>query len=180
MAALAGDVPRDSIDHVCADCIRSRDTIDVASADVVVCRLCALHVDREDKTKLYENMKLWLKPGGVVAFEDYADGGLSPAEQSSLEQNVAVPYGSLLTVTEWKGLLEKIGFVNVVVEDMTTKWAAFVKERHETAERTKEETDELYGGSERREFFRNVCELFNPKEGKRGIVGVRVYGNVPL
>ena len=59
----------------------------------------------------------WLKPGGRVAFTDYGRGEGNPSEE--FKSYVAKRGYQLLTVSQYKDLLEKSGFENVLVEFAT-------------------------------------------------------------
>ena len=137
-----------------------------------------LHIPMSARAAVLGRCAQWLRSGGVLAFEDYAaaDSGLSSTASASLEQDVYVPAGQLPTVEQWRVDLEAAGFTDVVVEDVSTRWAGFVGERLKTANAHAEALDEMVGPGRRR-FYKAVDALFNPPpDAPSGLVGVRVYG----
>ena len=77
------------------------------AADLVVSRICVLHIPLADRAELFNRVGSWLRPGGVLAMEDYAaaDTGLSATARETLEEAVSVPAGELPTFAEWKATL---------------------------------------------------------------------------
>ena len=95
------------------------------SADAVVSRLCVLHIPVSARAALFSNCSSWMKPGAVLALEDYAaaDGpGLTDSAVEILRDEVSVPDGALPTFAEWEATLVDAGFSDVVIEDMTDVW----------------------------------------------------------
>ena len=110
MAAAAGDVERSHVVHLVGDAVtgavhagdggsevRSSSGEEVlaidGSVDAVMSRLCVLHIPLESRERMFSRACKWLRPGGVLAIEDYArlDSGLLPYASKALQEEVAVP-----------------------------------------------------------------------------------------
>lgn len=154
------------------------EAMQLADRAFICAGLCVLHIPMSARVAVLGRCAQWLRTGGVLAFEDYAaaDSGLSPAASTSLERDVYVPGGALPTAEQWRSHLEAAGFTDIVVEDLSTRWAGFVGERLKTANAKAEALDEMVGPGRRR-FYTAVDALFNPQpDAPSGLVGVRVYG----
>ena len=153
------------------------EAVRLADRAFVCTGLCVLHIPMSARAAVLGRCAQWLRTGGVLAFEDYAaaDSGLSPAASTSLEQDVCVPAGALPTMEQWRSSLEAAGFTDIVVEDLSSRWAGFVGERLKTANAHADALDEMVGPGRRR-FYTAVDALFNPPDAPSGLVGVRIYG----
>ena len=184
MAVLSGDLPPSAVSHCTGDAATGYGVPPLLSsagcADAVVSRLCVLHIPLAARAGLFSRCRSWMRAGGVLAIEDYArkDGGVSEEGRLLLAEGVSVPEGELPTVGEWKETLAACGFKDVVVEDMTERWAAFVGERCAAANQDGAKFDDIVGPG-RRKFYNSVDRLFNCKEKQgmedTGLLGVRIY-----
>ncbi|KFM82339.1 Phosphoethanolamine N-methyltransferase, partial [Stegodyphus mimosarum] len=99
-------------------CDITRATYDNASFDTIYSRDTLLHIP--NKKELFSNFERWLKPGGKILFTDYtqSDKKISP----DFENYIADRGYHLLTLNQYKELLEKSGFTNIKVEDATEEF----------------------------------------------------------
>lgn len=184
MASAAGDFPEGAVHHVRANVVTGA-PLDGSmpapqSIDLMVSRLALYHMgDEEARNSMWSNVASWMKPGGSIAVEDFTkeEGGLTEEAADVVTNKLAG--GWVCTNAEYKAMLEKNGFKDVVVEDLTSRTAEFVNKRRKGADASAKSYDEKYGeeaGKELREFFADVDYLFNPPEGqKTGWLFVRVY-----
>ncbi|CAL1294710.1 unnamed protein product [Larinioides sclopetarius] len=115
-------------------CDITKSVYDDASFDTIYSRDTLLHIP--NKEELFQNFERWLKPGGKILFTDY-----TRSEQdisSNFEQYIKDRGYNLLTLKQYKELLENCGFVNIKAEDATEE---FLKALHE-------ELDKLRKGKE--------------------------------
>jgi len=168
MCERAGEIQPGAVAHAVGDIVTGE--CEPAScapadgeADVVVSRLCVLHIPLSARGRVLSRCAGWLRAGGVLAFEDYAAAatGLSAAASASLATNVYVPNGALPTVQQWRAELEAAGFADIVIEDLSARWAGFVATRLAAANAQGEALDEMVGPG-RRQFYTAVDALFNP------------------
>ena len=187
MCELAGDLNQGAVTHGVADvvtgaCEPAGCSPADGEADVMVSRLCVLHIPLSARQTVLSRCASWLRPGGVLAFEDYAaaDSGLSAVATASLAEDVYVPDGALPTTGDWTKTLEAAGFTDIVVEDLSARWAGFVAKRLAAANVQGEALDAMVGPG-RRQFYTAVDALFNPPaDAPSGLVGVRIYATKAL
>lgn len=140
--------------------------------DIIISRLCVLHLDCNSKYKFLSNCFKWLNIGGYIAIEDYAEisSGLTRKEKKILNDSVSVPEGELLTIKKWIKLLKIIGFKEIKIIDLTDKWKIFIKNRSLKTELNKSISDKLIG-SQRRIFYNEIDQLFS----NNNILGIKIY-----
>lgn len=91
--------------------------------DMIYSRDTILHID--NKEQLFANFKDWLKPGGKVFITDYCCG---PKPWSTHYAAYVASRGySLLTPEEYGALFSKLGFKNVVAENVTPFFVEMLK-----------------------------------------------------
>ncbi|TMW60908.1 hypothetical protein Poli38472_000950 [Pythium oligandrum] len=97
------------------------------SFDVVYSRDTILHI--EDKHALFAKFFRWLKPGGRVLISDYCRGEQDGT--AHFKAYVASRGYHLLSPSQYGGVLEKVGFTEVVAEDRTEHFVEVLKEELE-------------------------------------------------
>ncbi|GIY74476.1 phosphoethanolamine N-methyltransferase [Caerostris darwini] len=104
-------------------CDVTKTVYDEASFDAIYSRDTLLHIPNKDE--LFKNFEKWLKPGGKILFTDYSksDKEISP----HFEKYISDRGYNLLTLQQYKELLENCGFVNIKAEDATGE---FMKALH--------------------------------------------------
>lgn len=115
------------------------------SFDVVYSRDTILHI--ADKEALFAKFFRWLKPGGRVLISDYCCG-----EQDATAHFKAYVKSRgyhLLSPSQYGGVLEKVGFTEVVAEDRTEH---FVEVLQEELERTLINKDEFIQETSEQDF----------------------------
>ena len=118
-----------NVSHVRADFL----TFDLASLgsgegtfDAVVSWLVFLHI--ADKGALLPRCAAMLKPGGTIYVEDFFEKSpFSGAETRSLRDDVYC--ADLPTRDKYVAALEAAGFTDIVFEEKTVDWTAFVDDR---------------------------------------------------
>ena len=142
------------------------------TANIIISRLCILHLTIDDKYLFLSKCFRWLTSGGYIAIEDYAESkyGISNNDKKILINHVAVPDGKLLTVKQWIDLLTKIGFIDIQIIDLTKKWKLFITDRTLKAELNKTLEDKIIG-NKKRIFYKKIDELFS----NNNILGIKIY-----
>ena len=137
--------------------------------------LTFLHIP--DRETLYRRCFEALEPGSLLFAEDYFERGpLTAKERSALESEVYCEYVPALT--DYATELERAGFVDIELIDMTDEWVPFVKERNESFLACRERNLRVHGseivdGLE--EFYSTIVRLFDG--GNLG--GIRVLARKP-
>ncbi|GFU03740.1 phosphoethanolamine N-methyltransferase [Nephila pilipes] len=115
-------------------CDITKSEYDDGSFDTIYSRDTLLHIPNKDE--LFKNFERWLKPGGKILFTDYTR---SEKENSSHFEKYINDRGyNLLTLHQYKELLEKSGFVNVKAEDATEE---FLNALHAELDRLRKEKE---------------------------------------
>ncbi len=97
-----------------------------ASMDAVVSQEAMLHVPDKGKA-LAEGFRL-LKPGGRLAFTDWTlNAPLAADDAELLWRGMAAQ--NLLSVADYRMLLERAGFLALTVDDLSGDWAVILAER---------------------------------------------------
>ena len=120
----------------------------------------------------------WLRPGGRIAIEDYAQAApdsLTEKEQEMLKVDVAVPQGRLPSIEEYREHLEAAGFTDVEVVDMTPRSREFVEERLGLFKDSYDKSSATFGedlASSLLHFYNSVVSLFQVRGGTaQGVPG---------
>jgi len=119
-----------------------------------------------------------LKPGGTFVIEDFAakpGSSFTSQEQSWLQEVVSAP--TVTSPEEYIADLERAGFVDIEVVDLSAVWQKWTKARHDLYVQSKSSTvatqgEEIY--KSRVSFYKVVDELFAGNLG-----GVRITGRKP-
>jgi phosphoethanolamine N-methyltransferase len=91
--------------------------------DVIYSRDVFLHI--HDKSRLMEQLRGLLLPGGLLFFTDYGRGeGKASAEFSAY---IAQRQYDLRTAQEYRVLLEQVGFAQVRAEDHTVEFLSILR-----------------------------------------------------
>ncbi|KAF8764356.1 Phosphoethanolamine N-methyltransferase 3 like protein [Argiope bruennichi] len=116
-------------------CDITKSVYDDASFDTIYSRDTLLHIP--NKEELFRNFEKWLKPGGKILFTDYSrsDKEVSP----NFEQYIKDRGYNLLTLQQYKELLENCGFVNVKAEDATEEFLRALQEELNKLQNGKED-----------------------------------------
>lgn len=96
-----------------------------AHFDLMYSRDAIMHI--AEKTKLYENVFRWLKPGGQVLVSEYVHGVNNPNHPQEYIDYIMDRGYQLVTVKEYGDVLKKVGFSNVVAEDKTQDFIDVLK-----------------------------------------------------
>jgi cyclopropane fatty-acyl-phospholipid synthase-like methyltransferase len=118
-----------------------------------------------------------LRPGGTVFFEDLALAGPAFTEQESKDLRDVVGCPNVTSPAVYAEALQKVGFVDVEVVDMSDPWKKWTKARHEGFRAAKEETVKLHGlglFESRCKFYEVIDRLY---QGNLG--GVRITARKP-
>lgn len=104
------------------------DNLQENSFDVIYSRDMLLHI--KDKELLFANFFKWLRPGGQVIFTDYGRGDKT-AYSPEFNAYVAQRQYHLLTVDEYRSMLQRNGFEDLQIEDWTVAFKdALERELH--------------------------------------------------
>jgi len=118
------------------------------------------------------------KKGGTFLIEDFAakpGASFSDQEKDGLLNVVSAP--TVTTPEQYVLDLQKAGFVDIQVIDLSEQWQRWTKARHDLYAESKAETVSMHGEeifNSRLKFYKVVMDLF---EGNLG--GVRITGRKP-
>lgn len=116
-----------------------------------------------------------LNPGGTFLIEDFALIGEAFTPQETEDLREVVSACSVTSSADYMAALERAGFADVVVEDMTPVWQPWTKARHVRYRESREETVLMHGEkvfNDRVAFYEVIDSLF--AGGNLG--GVRITG----
>jgi len=126
-----------------------------------------------------------LKPGGTVFFEDLTLMGPAFTEQEQRDLAEVVGCPSVTSPAVYVEDLQKAGFVDIEVVDMSAPWKTWTKARHVGFRQAQEETVKLHGLSlfeSRCAFYEVIDRLFQGNLGgvritarKRGVAEEKLY-----
>lgn len=146
-----------------------------ASFDHFMSLLVFLHIP--DRTALLDACFAALKPGGTFVIEDFAaKPGLdfTAQETDSLLNVVSAP--NVSTPAKYVEDLEKAGFVDIEVVNLSDIWQRWARSRHVLYAESKEETVRTQGEkiyNDRVAFYKVVDDLFAGNLGGARITGRR-------
>jgi len=128
--------------------------------------------DRDEALKL---MFECMKPGGTALIEDLALVGPSFTAQETADLQNVVNAPAVTSIAEYVFALEKAGFIDIEVVDLSAPWRDWTKARHESFRASREETVSLHG----EELFESRCQFYSVVDdlfagGKLG--GIRITG----
>ena len=130
----------DRVEHVCGDILEWSGDSD--RFDALVSWLAFLHI--RDRDALLGRCFESLRPGGRLFVEDFfALGRLTGPERRTLAGEVFC--SDLPSRFEYAEQLERAGFVDVELVDMTKLWERFVRERGDAYQRDRERHIEMNG-----------------------------------
>jgi cyclopropane fatty-acyl-phospholipid synthase-like methyltransferase len=156
------------IDHRCGDVLDG--PLDSGEYDGVVSWLACYHI--ADHTSLFTRVADALKPGGMIYIEDLIRR--NPFSEREKQLFSIRLYGQTApSQDEYREELERAGFVNVQVDDLSDNWAQFTNERMNAYRKDKERHLRIHGEgtvAAIEEFYDTVDRLF--QGGNLG--GVRV------
>lgn len=108
-----------------------------SSMDAVISQEALLHVP--DKRAALAEAHRILKPGGRIAFTDWAEHGtLEAADYDSMWQGIAAQ--SIQSFASYRALLQQAGFQEIQVEDLTGDWGEILAQRFAMYRKLREET----------------------------------------
>lgn len=94
--------------------------------DAIISMLCFLHIP--DRARLLSVCRSALRQGGVLYVEDYGLHRVATVEEKrALAIKVQCPYAP--SITDYRSQLQKAGFADVVINDVTEDWSAFTSTR---------------------------------------------------
>lgn len=137
-----GDATTDVEFEICDATVRD---FPAESFDVVYSRDTILHI--ADKKALFAKFFRWLKPGGRVLISDYCCGEQEQTDR--FKAYVASRGYHLLSPSQYGGVLESVGFTDVVAEDRTEHFVEVLKEE---LERTLINKDEFIQETSEQDF----------------------------
>lgn len=152
---------------------RAKDKDLQAQFDHVISLLVILHVP--NRLELLQAAYESCKPGGTLLIEDFALVGnqFTAQEQSDLKNVVSA--NTVTSKADYTAELEKAGFVDIDIVDLSAPWKKWTKARHESYRASKEETVMMHGEKlfkDRVAFYEVIDRLF--AGGNLG--GVRITG----
>ncbi|XP_077989852.1 phosphoethanolamine N-methyltransferase-like [Glandiceps talaboti] len=114
------------VTHICDDFLTA--DLDANKYDFLVSWLAMLHIPK--KQTIYDACFKYIKPGGTLYVEDLvARRKLTESEEAKMLSLFFSP--GLLTKDGYKECLQKAGFVDVQITDMTENYIRFTKKRYE-------------------------------------------------
>lgn len=126
------------------------------SMDAVISQEALLHVP--DKQAVLAEAHRILKPGGCLAFTDWAEHGpLGAADYDSMWQGIAAQ--SIQSFASYRALLERAGFRDIRIEDLTRDWGEILSQRFAMYSKLREETMRAGTPSGDDAFYRSYARL---------------------
>jgi len=163
----------DRVTHVCGDFLHGVEG--ARTFDALVSWLTFLHIP--DREALYRRCFEALAPGAPLFVEDYFERTpLSSEERAALEREVYCAYVPRLA--DYSEQLERAGFRDIELTDMTSAWVPFVSERRDGFLEARERNLRVHGTEivdELEEFYATIVALFDG--GNLG--GIRVIARRP-
>ncbi len=139
--------------------------------DAFISFLVFLHIP--GKQHIFDQCHKILKPGGRFLIEDMVQiGDFLPDEQVKLHNVISAR--DIITQSEYLQLLNRAGFQDLKVEELTTSWISWCNQRYQQFISDKN-NPQLFGEQifeSRKQFYCTVKDLFNG--GNLG--GIRVTG----
>jgi len=142
--------------------------------------LVNLHIPKEARVAMFQNIGRAVKETGALCIEDYilrsSEIQMTAEETKTLKEVVGVAY--LPTKQEYREQLEAVGFVDVHFEDMTEIWTQFTVERERQFLADRKKFIDLYGEAsylKMEKFYTTVPRMF--LGGRLG--GVRITARKP-
>lgn len=136
--------------------------------DAVFTALVVLHIPLSRRSELFAKVRSLLKPGGRMYIEDFARRAEFNAEdRRRLSADVYVPDGDLPTALDYEATLKGAGFDDVIIQDQTDVWSAFVQDRHKSWVERKEELVGVHGETtyeQKGHFYESVKEVRSSDE----------------
>ncbi|XP_077981557.1 uncharacterized protein LOC144436609 [Glandiceps talaboti] len=146
------------VTHVCDDFL----TVDFGTNkyDYLLSWLVFLHIP--DKEAVFEACFRHLKPGGKIYVEDmFAIGKFTKSEDSAFQ---SVVYSENLKSKDgYKEGLQKAGFIDVQITDMTDDWTNYTSKRYEEYKLKRDDHIRVLGKESTQqleEFYKVVAESF--------------------
>ena len=124
--------------------------------DAVVSQEALLHVP--DKRAALSEAHRVLKPGGRIAFTDWAEHRrMDAVDSESMWRGIAAQ--SVQSFVSYPQMLREIGFRNVTIEDLTADWGRILEERFAMYRKLREETARLGTPTGDDAFYRSYARL---------------------
>ena len=124
--------------------------------DAVVSQEALLHVP--DKRAALSEAHRVLKPGGRIAFTDWAEHRrMDAVDSESMWRGIAAQ--SVQSFVSYAQMLRDVGFRDVTVEDLTADWGRILEERFAMYRKLREETARLGTPTGDDAFYRSYARL---------------------
>ena len=160
----------DKVTHMGGDFLQLGKHLSKSNYDAIVSWLTVLHFQNRDN--LFRLSIDLLRPGGKFYAQDFvaSEEGLNVRERTLLSEEVYC--NGLVSENQYKDILHRCGFRNIVVEDVTADWKQYTANRANKWSQNKSELIEIHGAEtwEKLNIFYGVIhELFNGRRMK-GII----------
>lgn len=146
------------VSHVCGDILQGGPAGE--QYDALVSWLTFLHIPQ--RQALYARCFEAMKPGGGIYVEDYFErGALTPAEREALSREVYCNH--VPSLRAYREELERAGFVEIHLHDLSDEWTRFVEERLKQFTDNRERNTVLHGEelvAGLGQFYSTIVSLF--------------------
>lgn len=95
--------------------------------DLIYSRDAILHIKKDDKVKLFNNIYNWLKPGGKVVITDYCCGQKEEDWEDDFKEYIKNRRYTLVSVEAYKNLLADAKLKVETAKDNTDRWLITLK-----------------------------------------------------
>ena len=143
--------------------------------DAALAQEAFLHI--ADKATLLGGCRRVLKSGGRFAFTDWiAFPGLDSAARQRLADGICAT--AIHGIAEYRGLLDRAGFADHAVEDLSPAWQDILRQRLEMFRAMQDDTVRLFG-AERHRAYIGAYEFFVARIADGQLGGARFSATAP-
>jgi len=162
------------VTHVCGDALQA--PLEAEAHDAVVSWLALYHI--ADHDALFARILSTLKPGAALYVEDLCcRKAFTAAEQELMATKLFSNYTP--SISGYREDLERAGFTDIEIEDMSDDWADFTHRRFQAFQDNLGQHLAIHGRAtvaDLKDFYGSVDRLF--QSGSLG--GLRLYARKPL